>query len=194
MARRSNQDARASYPPDPTEQPAAAFSSRNVYLARPALKIADPNTATGGGGALMLDLDSNNWGTGFAVPQSSGATFARNYAFNQDGTYQTALPSAFFDLIGQVLSDGSTLAGNADSNDLGNTGLNPGVAVTGTFTPDSGNAGRSTAQLNISGSGGISTENITLYQASDGLLFHVDMDSPSAGIGNTAVGVFEKQQ
>lgn len=125
MARRSNQDARASYPPDPTEQPTAAFSSRNVYLARPALNIADPNSATRSG-ALLLDLDSNNWVTGFVVPQSSGATFSGNYAFNQDGTYQTAAPSsAFFDLIGQVLSDGSTLAGNADSNDLGNTGLNP---------------------------------------------------------------------
>jgi hypothetical protein len=174
----------------------ATVQNFGVYMVDPALNIADPNSTTGGGGALMLDLDTNNWGIGFIVPQSSGATFAGNYAFNQDGTYQTAVPSsAFFDLIGQVLSDGSsTLAGNADFNDLGNTGLNPGVTVTGTFKADTGNAGRSTAQLTITGMFGTTTENITLYQATDGLVFHVDMDSPSANNGNTAVGVFEKQQ
>jgi hypothetical protein len=166
-----------------------------IYLVDPALNIEDPNSTTGGGGALMLDLDANNWGTGVIAPQSTGATFAGNYAFNQDGTYQTATTSAFFDLIGQVLSDGtSTLTGLADYNDLGNTGQNAGVTVAGTLTPDPANAGRSTAQLSITGTAGTTTENITLYQATDGLLFHVDMDSTGVGIGNTAVGVFEKQQ
>jgi hypothetical protein len=167
-----------------------------IYLVDPTLNITDPNSTTGGGGAFIVDLDSNSLGVGVATPQSSGATFAGNYAFNQDGYYVTATPtSSLFDLIGQVLSDGtSTLQGNADFNDLNNTGLNPGVPVIGAFTPDAVNAGRSTAQISINGSGGVTTENITLYQASDGLLFHVDTDSPSSGNGNTAVGVFEKQQ
>lgn len=165
-----------------------------IYLVDPTLNIADPNSTVGGGGAILIDVDQNTWGVGLAVPQSSGATFAGNYAFNQDGYYVTSTSYSFFDITGQLLSDGAaTLTGNADFNDLDNTGLNSGVAVTGTFTADSGNPGRSTAKINISGSGGISTENITLYQASDGLLFHVDMDSPSAGAGNIAVGVFEKQ-
>jgi hypothetical protein len=73
---------------------------------------------------------------------------------NRDAcTYQAATPSsAFFDLIGQVLSDGtSTLVGNADFNDLGHTGLNHDATVIGTFSLDLVNTGRSTAQLNIRG-------------------------------------------
>ncbi len=166
-----------------------------VYMVDPTLNIADPNNTTGGGGALMIDYDANNWGPGMTAPQSSGAAFSGNYAFNQDGTYQTTTTGAFFDLIGQVLSDGtSKLTGHADYNDLGNTGQNADETISATFVPDPTNAGRSTAQLSISGNGATTNENITLYQASDGLLFHVDMDSPSAEVGNTAVGVFEKQQ
>jgi hypothetical protein len=165
-----------------------------AYLVDPALNMMDPNSTTGGGGAVLLDLDANNFGIGVIVPQSSGAVFAGNYAFNQDGNYQTVTLNPFLDIVGQVLSDGtSMLAGKADFNDLGNTGLNPDDTITATFTPDSVNAGRSTAQVNIS-SGGITTENITLYQASDDLIFHVDMDSPGVGLGNSAIGVFEKQQ
>jgi hypothetical protein len=166
-----------------------------VYLVDPALNITDPNSTTGGGGAFLLDLDANNFGIGFIAPETSGAGFAGNYAFNQDGWYQTATLNPVFDLIGQVLSDGtSTLTGKADYNDLGNTGLNPGDTITATFTPDSVNAGRSTAQLRVTGTSGTTIENITLYQASDGLLLHVDMDSPAVQLGNSAVGVFEKQQ
>jgi hypothetical protein len=144
----------------------------------------------------MTDLDSNSLGVGVIAPQTSGATFTGNYAFNQDGVYQTSTVSnAFFDVIGQVLSDGtSKLTGNADFNDLINTGQNANDIVAATFTPDPNNAGRATAQVSISGGGTTMNENLTIYQASDNLLFHVDMDSPASLTGNTATGVLEKQQ
>jgi hypothetical protein len=169
-----------------------------VYLVDPNLNIVDPNSTTGGGGALMLDLDTSNLGIGVIAPQSNGATFAGNYAFIQDGTYQAAASSAFFDLIGQVLSDGTAkLAGNGDYNDLvapSGGGQFANETISATLAADPANKGRFTAQLSIIGNGSTTNENITLYQASDSLLFHVDMDSPSSQIGNTAVGVFEKQQ
>lgn len=86
------------------------------------------------------------------------------------------------------------MTGKADYNDLGNTGLNPGDTITATFAADPVNAGRLTAQLGITGTGGTTNESITLYQVNDGLLFHVDMDSPGIQLGNSAIGVFEKQQ
>jgi hypothetical protein len=164
-----------------------------VYLVDPALNIADPNSTTGGGGALMLDLDTNTFGTGFLVPQSSGATFAGNYAFIQDGFTLSATAFAPFDLIGQVVSDGtSSFSGLADFNDVTLTGLHPGVTLSGTFAADTANPGRSTAQLTVNG--GATPHNLTLYQASSALIVHVDMSNSAAFIGTVALGVFEQQQ
>lgn len=172
------------------------FQHLGVYLVDPSLNVTDPNNTSGGGGALMLDLDTYNMGTGLVAPQSTGATFAGNYGFYQDGTFQAAT-APFFDLIGQVLSDGlSTLTGHADYNliEPSGGGQYPNQAISATFTPDAAHAGRLTAKLSITGSGSTTNENISLYQASDNLLFHVDMDSTAAMTGNTAVGLFEKQQ
>ncbi len=168
-----------------------------VYLVDPALNIADPNSTTGGGGALMLDLDTNTFGTGFLVPQSSGASFTGDYAFTQDGVAQLSTPPHFkfgnFDLIGQVVSDGtSSFSGLADFNDVTLTGLHPGVTLSGTFAADSANPGRSTAQLTVNG--GATPHNLTLYQASSALIVHVDMSNSAAFIGTVALGVFEQQQ
>ena len=163
-----------------------------IYLVDPALNIADPNSTSGGGGALMLDLDTNTFGTGFLMPQSSGVTFAGNYAFIQDGFTLSATAFAPFDLIGQVVSDGtSSFSGLADLNDVTLTGLHPGVAISGTFAPDSANPGRSTAQLTVNGSA--TPHDLTLYQASSALILHVDVDNSAEGIGTVALGVFEQQ-
>ncbi len=97
----------------------AGLTTFGVYLVDPALNIADPNSSTGGGGALMIELDDDNNGTGIIVPQTSGATFAGNYAITQDGAYETEDSFSFFDLVGQVNSDGtSTFTGLADFNDV----------------------------------------------------------------------------
>ena len=159
-----------------------------VYLIDPNLNIADPNSSTGGGGALMLDLDENSLGAGFIVPQASGPTFDGNYAITQDGLYQTESVFSYFDLVGQVNSDGtSTFSGLADYNDLLNTGLNPGITVAGTYTPDGANPGRTTAQVTLAGA--LVPNNITIYQASSNLLLHVDVDADTEGLG-----VLEQQQ
>jgi hypothetical protein len=165
-----------------------------VYAVDPALNVADPNdTTSGGGGALMLDLDANSLGSGIVVPQGTGATFSGNYAFNQDGTYATAVSSGFFDLIGQVFSDGtSKITGLVDFNDITHTGLNANVTLTGTYAADGANPGRATAQITVNKAA--TPNNITSYQASSALLLHVDVDSTADGIGTVGLGVLEKQQ
>jgi hypothetical protein len=165
-----------------------------LYMVDPAINIADPNSTTGGGGALMTDLDYDSLGTGFAVPQATAASFSGNYAFSQDGAYETGTAGGSFDLIGRLNSNGSSkLTGTVDFNDISNTGQNPDVNVTGTYADDGTNPGRATAQITVTGAA-MSPENVTAYQASDDLLLHVDTDSPASNEGNTGFGVLEKQQ
>jgi len=42
--------------------------------------------------------------------------------------------------------------------------------------------------------GAATPNNLTLYQASSGLVLHVDVDSTSNGVGTIGFGVFEQQQ
>jgi len=164
-----------------------------AYFVDPALNIADPNSSSGGGGALMIDVDTEAIGAGIIVPQASGATFTGNYAIAQDGIYDLASAFEVFDLVGQVTSDGSsTFSGLADYNDLVNTGLNPGIAISATYTADVANPGRATAELTLAGV--TAPSNITIYQASSALLLHVDVDSSANGLGIIALGVLEQQQ
>jgi hypothetical protein len=168
------------------------LANLGIYMVDPTINIADPNSTTGGGGALMTDLDLDSAGVGFVVPQATNPTFSGNYAFNQDGNYVTTIYHSF-DLIGQTYSDGSSnLAGLVDFNDLDNTGQNAKVTLAGTFAADAANPGRSTAQLTVSGSP-ISPQNITIYQASRDLLLHVDTDSGTTEVV-TGFGILQKQQ
>jgi hypothetical protein len=177
-----------------------ALSARNgsylanfgVYLVDPAINITDPNSPTGGGGALLTELDYSGSqgagpGAGFAVPQQlSGATFSGNYAFNLDGW--DPYP---FDLIGQLTSDGTAnLTGTVDSNHMGGSQAT-GLPLTGTFAADGAHPGRFTAQFTLNGSA--TPNNITAYQASIGLMLHVDMDLSTSN-STVATGVLERQQ
>ena len=171
----------------------AGLSSFGVYMVDPNLNIADPNSTTGGGGALTIELDDDNNGAGIIVPQTAGATFAGNYAITQDGAYETETTFSFFDLVGQVNSDGtSTFTGLADFNDLLETGLNPGITVSATYAADGANPGRTTAMVTLAGAE--VPNNVTLYQASSSLLLHVDVDSTGDGLGTVGLGVLEQQQ
>jgi hypothetical protein len=167
-----------------------------VYIVDPTLNITDPNNPAGAGGALLADLDTNTFGVGIVVPQTSGASFTGDYAFTQDGVAQLSTPPHFkfgnFDLNGHVFSDGSsTFTGLADFNDVNITGQHPGVTISGSFAADSANPGRLTAQLTVNGNA--TPNNITLYQASSALILHVDVDNSSAEIGTIALGLFEQQ-
>ena len=168
------------------------ISAFGVYLVDPALNIADPNSTSGGGGALMIELDHDNTGAGIVVPQAPGATFTGNYALTQGGAYQTEETFSFYDLVGLVNSDGtSTFTGMADFNDILNTGLNPDIIVTATYIADEANPGRTTAIVTLADD---SVHNITIYQASSALLLHVDVDSISEALGTIGFGVLEQQQ
>lgn len=165
-----------------------------IYLVDPAINISDPNSPLGGGGALITELDDTTTGSGagsgpaagFAAPQSTGANFSGNYAFNQDG-YGDLANGSNYDLIGALNSDGtSSLTGTADFNDLFNTGQNSGVSVAGTFAGDGSHPGRSTAQLTVNGS--TTADSLTVYQAGSNLLLHVDMTDTNT----IAIGVVEK--
>jgi len=162
-----------------------------VYMVDPALNIADPNSAAGGGGAVMVELDANDIGIGIVVPQATSPTFTGNYAFNEDGHISTA-QFTYYGFVGQVVSDGtSKVTGLADLNER-QIALIPGATLAGTYAADAGNAGRSTTQLTINGAA--TANNLTLYQASSGLVLTVDVDSPSNGVGTIGFGVLEQQQ
>jgi hypothetical protein len=166
-----------------------------IYLTDPAINVADPNSSSGGGGAVMLDLDTDNIGIGIVVPQATSPTFTGNFAFSQDGVFQTATAFAWYGLLGQVNSNGtSKFSGLGDYNELG-IAQNPAVTVSGTYTADASNTGRSTSTLTVNGAA--TPNNITIYQASSSLLLHVDTDTTTNGVedfGTIGLGVFEQQQ
>jgi hypothetical protein len=169
------------------------LSTFGVYLVDPALNITDPNSTTGGGGALMIELDDDNVGSGIVVPQTSGATFTGNYAITQDGFYAFQQAASQFDLIGQVSSDGtSTFSGLADFNDISETGLNPGITISATYAADVANPGRITAVLVPLGTLDI-PDTLTLYQANSSLLLNVGVASGEDFI-TISLGVLEQQQ
>ncbi len=161
-----------------------------IYLVDPAINVTDPNNASGGGGAVMLDLDTNAIGIGIVVPQTAGATFTGNYAFGQNGFFSTTPPAPAaiiaYGLIGQIVSSGTSFTGLADYNQL-TISQSPAVTVTGSYTADAANPGRAKAQVTIAGAA--SPNNITTYQASNGLLLDVDVDAT-----NVALGITEQQQ
>jgi hypothetical protein len=143
-----------------------------IFAIDPAINILDPNSATGGGGALVMDYDVNAVGTGCIVPRTSGA-FDGNYALNLG--FVSSIGAT--DWVGQTVAASGNLTGSVDINASGATSA--GVALTGTFTADAGNAGRWTGTFTVS-----STHyTISYYQVSPTLFVIVDMDSTVIGIG-----------
>jgi hypothetical protein len=70
-----------------------------IYMVDPNINVNDPNNGSGGGGALVADLDINVAGSGVLVPQTNTApaAFAGNYALG----LQDFLPSnGEFDFVG----------------------------------------------------------------------------------------------
>jgi hypothetical protein len=164
------------------------------YLVDPTLNVIDPNNTAGAGGAVMLDLDTSTVGVGFVVPQAASATFAGNYAIIKDGAYNTGAGGENFDLVGQVVSDGvSMITGTVDYNDIYGTGLNPSITLSGTYTLDTTNPGRSTSTVTI-GTATPLVDAISSYTASSSLVVDVNMDSSAAGLGVVGLGTLQQQQ
>ena len=153
-----------------------------VYLVDPGVNILDPNSSTGGGGALLLDADDNAIGTGELIPQTTGAQFNGNYGLNlQAFTTSSSQNAACIecDLVGQVAASSSTtLTGTGDLNNFGT--LVAAEALTGSISADSSNPGRFTGSLNLANFG---TFNLTYYQASNSQLVMVETDTGQVGTG-----------
>lgn len=147
-------------------------SSLVLFAVDPAINVLDPNSASGGGGALVMDYDSNAVATGCIVPRLSGS-FEGNYALN----LQFVGSDGENDWVGQTMAAGGGLTGRVDVNDSGATSA--GVTLTGTFAADVANAGRWTGGFTVGGTSHL----ICYYQVSSTCFIIVDLDSTDVGIG-----------
>lgn len=148
------------------------ISSLLVFCVDPAINLLDPNSASGGGGALVMDNDGNTVAAGYIVPRSSGA-FEGNYALN----LQFVGSDGENDWVGQTVAASGVLTGSVDINDSGATSA--GTTLSGTFTADAVNAGRWTGSFTVGGTSYL----ISYYRVSPTLFIIIDMDSADIGIG-----------
>ncbi len=150
-----------------------------VYLVDSSVNILDPTSSTGGGGALLLDIDANAVGTGAIIPQAATPQFNGDYGINLQAISSTDQNLSEIDLVGQVTSDGAgNLTGTGDLNNFGAT--LPSATLTGTFTADGSHAGRYTDSLMISGFDSLS---FVYYQASNSQIVVLEVDNGSIGTG-----------
>jgi hypothetical protein len=164
-----------------------SVSSLGVYMTDPNLNISDPNNTAGGGGALVLDLDTSlSSGIGVIVPQTdtSSASFSGNYAFGSQD-YNIV---GEFDLLGQGSVTGGVLSGGGPISDpfgfYGGTDTDYSfAAMAGTATPDATNPGRYTMPLAITALTSPVNFAVVVYQASGTQLFLMDEDNFSLSLG-----------
>ncbi len=165
-----------------------------VYMTDPLLNLNDPNNPTGGGGALVLEVDSNPpfaGTTGVIVPQTdtAPASFTGKYAIGAQNSNILSGGQLEFDMIAQGTVAGGVLSATGDVSDplqtlFTGTGLYAGSTFSGTPPPDGTNPGRYSfftlaAVINkVSG-----TFNVVIYQASGGQLFWIENDGNSIWSG-----------
>ncbi len=168
------------------------FTTWGVYLVDPAINIIDPNNTSGGGGALLVELDAFALGAGWVIPQTATAQNVVNNAvdfsaFDSDDDITNT--------VGQVALSPSSSVGSASRNDM-----NPstpaqtetsGESLSGTLTADTTNVGRYTLALTV---GGAATPNsLVVYVVSGGLSITVDVDS-TATFAQVGSGTTQGQQ
>jgi hypothetical protein len=187
-----------------------------IYMTDPALNLSDPNNPSGGGGALLVDLDDGALtgiplpgGIGFIVPQTDTATssFTGNYVSGwQDLNFNFC--GCEFDMIAQgnvtagvlsltgLVSDPFDTIGTTDITSAGDT-------FTGAPLADTKNPGRYSLVTNkdslatfIDGATGPPFE-VTIYQASGGQLFWLGYDLADVSLDGqnvyASVGPLEQQ-
>lgn len=167
------------------------FAVYGVYLVDPALNINDPNNTSGGGGALIAEIDPDALGIGFLAPQSATALTSVNNGNQFNGFDQVAGDQ--WNSTGQLAFTPTSFAGTADVNDL-NTFVpsqteTTAAAVSGVITADTTNAGRYTVAVTV----GSATENHVSYVASGTLSVDVDVDSNATNV-IIGSGITEGQQ
>ncbi len=149
-----------------------SVSSLLIFAVSPALNLFDPNSAVGGGGALVMDNDGGAVASGYIVPQSPG-DFEGDYAVN----LQFVGTAGETDWVGQSAASGGALTGTVDINEAGRTSA--GLIFSGSFTADAADAGRWTGDFAVNGV----VHHITFYRISGTLLLIVDTDAADIGIG-----------
>jgi hypothetical protein len=162
-------------------------SALGIYAVDPNLNISDPNNSTGGGGAVVVDLDNNVAGFGVLVPQtdSSTASFSGNYALG----FQDFTTSGEFDFVGNATATASSLSGGGVLSDpaeqLAGQPVDTGTTFTGTLAPDTiTNAGRYLLDpFTMIVADGAATINYqaVIYQASGGQLFWLENGADGNG-------------
>jgi hypothetical protein len=165
-----------------------------IYLTDPTLNLNDPNNPSGGGGALVLDLDDFlAGGVGVITPQTDTATasFAGNYAFGAQDFNDLSFLGWEFDFTGEgTVDSGFNLNGIGMLNDTFQfftdvSNLYIGTTYTGTATPDNSNPGRYTIPLTILNPDDSSLPDATvvIYQANGQQLYWMEEDFDSIFLG-----------
>ena len=184
-----------------------------IYATDPRLNLNDPNSAIGGGGALVLDLSvltsgSLAGGTGVLIPQTDTSTssFANNYVAGwQNFNLFTNCGSCEFDMLAQgsmaaggalnltgdisdpfkTWSSSTTTTGNVFSGSPFADGANPGrYSMWGGNTPPN--------PLVVTPAGKFASFALVMYQANGCLLYWLDFDN-SIPLSRVFLGSLEQQ-
>jgi hypothetical protein len=96
-----------------------------VYAVESSVNVNDPNNASGGGGALIVDLSPTIAGVGVLVPQTATTGFTGNYALGLQDLIPTTEASGEVDFVGNAVA-GANLVGSGTLSDPGDLfGLGP---------------------------------------------------------------------
>jgi hypothetical protein len=175
---------------------AGVASTFNMYMVDPTLNILDPNSATGGGGALLLHTDTHINGTGILVPQQTSTAFLGNYALNLNNSIAAGATPNELDLVGLLVGDGTSGFGTANLADYDQVSSSStpilGAPLSGSFLMDAGHLGRATGSFVVNiPVGAVSPNNypfipgatppvtlsVVFYQVSNNEAFIVETDT-----------------
>jgi hypothetical protein len=184
-----------------------------IYATDPGLNLNDPNSATGGGGALVLDLSllasgSLAGGTGVLIPQTDTSTsvFANNYVAGwQNFNLFTNCGSCEFDMLAQgSMAEGGALNLTGDISDpfktWSSSTTTTGNVFSGSPLADGANPGRYSMwggntppnPLVVTPAGKFASFALVMYQANGGLLYWLDFDT-SIPLSRVFLGSLEQQ-
>jgi hypothetical protein len=162
-------------------------SQLGIYLVDPAININDPNNTSGGGGALVVDLDPNVPGAGVLTSQTdtNAADFTGNYVLGlQDLLTAVGDPlpikSGEVDFVGNAAAT-TSLTGSGTISDPINTlssSTSDTVSFAAPITPDATNAGRfAIAPFTVTTAGATPVAipySANAYQASSAQLYWIE--------------------